>query len=148
MTPLNSGVLIYPGGREELPPHKNLHYPCVANFVSAVLEGKEPHSSGATALATAWVTDEALRGSADKPVTFWFVRFRIGLSKRCHDLQERPDERWSWPESASRMDLPEHAACFNRVPTTTSSSAPKPAQIISSFTVRQSVLLVHTPQPS
>ena len=64
MTPLNSGVLIYPGGREELPPHKNLHYPCVANFVSAVLEGKEPHSSGATALATAWVTDEALRGSS------------------------------------------------------------------------------------
>ena len=40
----------------------------------------------------------------------------------------------------SRMDtFLKHAACFNRVHTTTSSSAPKPVQIISSFTVRQSV---------
>ena len=61
MTPLNSGVLIYPGGREELPPHENLHYPCVADFVSAVLAGTEPRSSGATALATAWVTQDAIR---------------------------------------------------------------------------------------
>ncbi len=61
MTPLNSGVLIYPGGTEELPPHENLHYPCVADFVSAVLAGTELRSSGATALATAWVTDEAIR---------------------------------------------------------------------------------------
>ena len=61
MTPLNSGVLIYPGGKEELPPHENLRYPCVADFVSAVLEGAELRSSGATALATAWVTDEAIR---------------------------------------------------------------------------------------
>lgn len=61
MTPLNSGVLIHPGGKEELPPHENLHYPCVADFVSAVLAGTEPRSSGATALATAWVTDEAIR---------------------------------------------------------------------------------------
>ena len=63
MTPLNSGVLIYPGGKEELPPHENLHYPCVADFVSAVLVGTELRSSGATALATAWVTDEAIRSS-------------------------------------------------------------------------------------
>jgi predicted dehydrogenase len=61
MTPLNSGVLTFPGGKEELPPHENLHYPCVADFVSAVLGGTEPRSSGATALATAWVTDEAIR---------------------------------------------------------------------------------------
>ena len=63
MTPLNSGVLVYPGGKEELPPHKNLHYPCVADFVSALLEGTELRSSGATALATAWVTHEAIRSS-------------------------------------------------------------------------------------
>ena len=66
MTPLNSGVLIYPGGKEELRPHENLHYPCVADFVSAVLAGTEPHSSGATALATAWVTDEAIRSNGGK----------------------------------------------------------------------------------
>jgi 1,5-anhydro-D-fructose reductase (1,5-anhydro-D-mannitol-forming) len=64
MTPLNSGVLIYPGGKEELPPHENLHYPCVADFVSAVLGGTEPHSSGMTALATAWVTDQSTRVSS------------------------------------------------------------------------------------
>ena len=64
MTPLNSGVLIHPGGgKEDLPPHQNLHYPCVADFVSAVLAGTELRSSGATALATAWVTDEAIRSS-------------------------------------------------------------------------------------
>jgi len=63
MTPLNSGTLVYPGGKEVLPPHENLHYPCVADFVSAVLEGTEPRSSGATALPTAWVTDEAIRVS-------------------------------------------------------------------------------------
>lgn len=61
LTPLNSGALIHPGGRENLPPHENLHYPCVADFVSAVLTGTEPRSSGKTALATAWVTDRAIR---------------------------------------------------------------------------------------
>jgi 1,5-anhydro-D-fructose reductase (1,5-anhydro-D-mannitol-forming) len=63
MTPLNSGALVYPGGKEVLPPHENLHYPCVADFVSSVLAGTEPRSSGATALSTAWVTDEAIRVS-------------------------------------------------------------------------------------
>jgi 1,5-anhydro-D-fructose reductase (1,5-anhydro-D-mannitol-forming) len=58
LTPLNSGVLEYPGGREQLPPHRNLHYPCVENFVSAVLEGAPLRSSAATALATAWVTQQ------------------------------------------------------------------------------------------
>jgi hypothetical protein len=61
MTPLNSGVLVHPQGREELPPHPNLHYPCVGNFVSAVLDGTPLRSSGATALATSWVTEQALR---------------------------------------------------------------------------------------
>lgn len=71
MTPLNSGVLVYPGGKEELPPHENLHYPCVADFVSAVLAGTELRSSGATALATAWVTDEAIRLSNEAKSRHW-----------------------------------------------------------------------------
>jgi predicted dehydrogenase len=60
MTPLNSGVLEYPGGREELPPHPNLHYPCVENFVSAVLDGDPLRSSASTALATSWVTHQVV----------------------------------------------------------------------------------------
>jgi 1,5-anhydro-D-fructose reductase (1,5-anhydro-D-mannitol-forming) len=58
MTPLNSGSLVYSGGREDLPPHANLHYPCVENFVSAVLDGTPLRSSAGTALATSWVTDQ------------------------------------------------------------------------------------------
>jgi predicted dehydrogenase len=60
MTPLNSGRLEYPGGHEELPPHTNLHYPCVENFVAAVLDGSPLRSSAATALATAWVTQQVV----------------------------------------------------------------------------------------
>src|SRR6266404_4668879 len=38
LTPLNGPELVYPGGRENLPPHANLHYPMVENFVDAVLD--------------------------------------------------------------------------------------------------------------
>ena len=59
MSPLNGPDLIYPGGRETLPPHANLHYPMIENFVDAV-EGKAPLlSSGATAYWTDWVTEQA-----------------------------------------------------------------------------------------
>jgi 1,5-anhydro-D-fructose reductase (1,5-anhydro-D-mannitol-forming) len=61
LTPLNGPDLIYPGGRENLPPHANLHYPMIENFVDAV-EGKAPLlSSGATALWTDWITERARR---------------------------------------------------------------------------------------
>ena len=36
MSPLNGPELIYPGGRENLPAHANLHYPMIENFVDAV----------------------------------------------------------------------------------------------------------------
>ncbi len=55
LTPLNSLALVYPGGAEQLPPAANLHYPCIEDFALAVLEGRQPRSSGATALETEWV---------------------------------------------------------------------------------------------
>ena len=57
LTPLNGPELSYPSGHEHLPPHANLHYPMLQNFVDAV-EGKAPLlSSGATAYWTDWVTE-------------------------------------------------------------------------------------------
>jgi 1,5-anhydro-D-fructose reductase (1,5-anhydro-D-mannitol-forming) len=59
LSPLNGPELIYPGGRENLPPHANLHYPMIENFVDAVL-GKAPLlASGASSLWTDWVTERA-----------------------------------------------------------------------------------------
>ena len=59
MSPLNGPDLIYPAGREHLPPHPNLHYPLIENFVDAV-EGKaQLRSSGATAFITDWITQQA-----------------------------------------------------------------------------------------
>ena len=60
LTPLNGPELVYPGGHEHLPPHANLHFPCIQNFVHAVLDGEPLLSSGATALWTDWVTAQAL----------------------------------------------------------------------------------------
>jgi 1,5-anhydro-D-fructose reductase (1,5-anhydro-D-mannitol-forming) len=58
MSPLNGPDLIYPGGREKLPAHANLHYPMIENFVDA-LEGKSQLlASGATAYWTDWVTQQ------------------------------------------------------------------------------------------
>jgi predicted dehydrogenase len=59
LTPLNSARLVHPGGEEQIPAPNNLHYPCVENFVSAVLEKTPLRSSGATALFTDWVTEYA-----------------------------------------------------------------------------------------
>lgn len=60
LSPLNGPSLVHPGGTEQVPAPGNLHYPCVEDFVSAVLDGTSPRSSGATALATEWVTNQAL----------------------------------------------------------------------------------------
>lgn len=62
LTPLNDPALTHPGGTEQIPPHPNLHYPCVEDFVSAVAEGRQPRSSGATGLAAEWVMNQARRG--------------------------------------------------------------------------------------
>jgi predicted dehydrogenase len=42
------------------PVHANLHYPCIENFVSAVLKGTPLLSSGKTAILTDWVTEQAV----------------------------------------------------------------------------------------
>jgi predicted dehydrogenase len=56
LTPLNGPELRCGSRLEQLPPHDNLHYPMIANFVSAVLDGAELVSSAERAL----ITDRAL----------------------------------------------------------------------------------------
>ncbi len=56
LSPLNGAEFRLNGVCESLPPHPNLHYPMIENFVSAVLEGAELVSSGETAI----LTDRAL----------------------------------------------------------------------------------------
>jgi 1,5-anhydro-D-fructose reductase (1,5-anhydro-D-mannitol-forming) len=57
LTPLNGPDLAYPVGQEKLPPHSNLHYPMIENFVDAVF-GKAPLlASGASSYWTDWVTE-------------------------------------------------------------------------------------------
>jgi 1,5-anhydro-D-fructose reductase (1,5-anhydro-D-mannitol-forming) len=59
MSPLNGPELVWPGGRENLPAHPNLHYPMIENFVDAVA-GKAPLlASGAAAYLTDWVSEQA-----------------------------------------------------------------------------------------
>jgi 1,5-anhydro-D-fructose reductase (1,5-anhydro-D-mannitol-forming) len=61
MSPLNGPVLTYPGGQENLPTHKNIHYPLIENFVDAV-ERKAPLlASGASSFWTDWITERARR---------------------------------------------------------------------------------------
>jgi 1,5-anhydro-D-fructose reductase (1,5-anhydro-D-mannitol-forming) len=59
LSPLNGPELIYPGGRENLPPHANLHYPMIENFVDAVLGKAHLVASGASSFWTDWVTERA-----------------------------------------------------------------------------------------
>ena len=63
LNPLNGPDLVSPAGTEHIPAPANLHYPCVENFVGAVLEGEPLLSSGATAIVTDWVTEQVLRGA-------------------------------------------------------------------------------------
>jgi predicted dehydrogenase len=56
LTPLNGPELRLADRLEHLPPHENLHYPMITNFVGAVLDGIELVSSAERAL----VTDRAL----------------------------------------------------------------------------------------
>lgn len=58
LTPLNGPKLAHAGGTETLPPDANLHYPLIANFAAAVLDGAPLASTGATALATNWVLEQ------------------------------------------------------------------------------------------
>ncbi|MGH9632537.1 MAG: Gfo/Idh/MocA family protein [Bryobacteraceae bacterium] len=62
LDPLNGPVLVHPGGKEELPAHSNLHYPCIENFVGAVMGSAPLYASGASSLLTDWVTEQARVG--------------------------------------------------------------------------------------
>jgi 1,5-anhydro-D-fructose reductase (1,5-anhydro-D-mannitol-forming) len=58
LSPLNGPDLAYPGGRETLPVHPNVHLPLIENFVDAV-DGRAPLiASGATSYWTDWVTEQ------------------------------------------------------------------------------------------
>jgi predicted dehydrogenase len=57
LTPLNGPLLRHPGGEENLPVHANLHYPCVENFVGAVMDGAHLYASGESSIWTDWVTE-------------------------------------------------------------------------------------------
>jgi len=60
LSPLNGPALVWPGGCEQLPSHQNLHFPCVENFVDAVLDGEVLLSSGASAHLTDGITEKAI----------------------------------------------------------------------------------------
>jgi predicted dehydrogenase len=59
LSPLNGPELVYPGGRENLPPHANLHYPMIENFVDAVLGKTSLLASGDSSFWTDWITERA-----------------------------------------------------------------------------------------
>ena len=61
LTPLNGPQLASPAGEENLSPHSNLHFPCIENFVDAVLHHTPLLSSGVTATVTDWVIEEAAK---------------------------------------------------------------------------------------
>ena len=56
--------ITFPGGHEDLPTHANIHFPCIENYVAAVLDGAPLISSGESALRTDWVTGQAVASSA------------------------------------------------------------------------------------
>ena len=60
LNPLNGPELVSPAGREHIPAPSNLHYPCIENFVSAIVDGAPLRSSGATAIVTDWITSQVL----------------------------------------------------------------------------------------
>jgi 1,5-anhydro-D-fructose reductase (1,5-anhydro-D-mannitol-forming) len=63
LSPLNGPDLIYPGGRESIPPHVNLHYPTIENFVDAVLGKASLLASGESSFWTDWVMERARSSS-------------------------------------------------------------------------------------
>jgi len=63
LSPLNGPELVYPGGREHVPPHDNLHYPIIENFVDAVLGKAALLASGASSYWTDWVIEQVRRNN-------------------------------------------------------------------------------------
>ena len=60
LTPLSGPELVYPVGREELPPHTNFHFPCIENYVACMLDGAPLLASGESSLWTDWVTEQVV----------------------------------------------------------------------------------------
>jgi 1,5-anhydro-D-fructose reductase (1,5-anhydro-D-mannitol-forming) len=60
LDPLSGPEFSHPRGRELLPAHDNIHFPCLQNFVEAVLDGAPLLSSGESAIWTDWVTGQAI----------------------------------------------------------------------------------------
>jgi len=52
LSPLNGPSLIHPGGTDQVPAPANLHYPCIEDFVTAVIQRSSPRATGAGALET------------------------------------------------------------------------------------------------
>jgi hypothetical protein len=67
LTPLNGPSLRYGETVEMIPPHQNIHYPCVENFVAHVLDGAPLRASGQTSVWTDWVTSLAVAGAGLQP---------------------------------------------------------------------------------
>jgi 1,5-anhydro-D-fructose reductase (1,5-anhydro-D-mannitol-forming) len=65
LSPLNGPELVYPGGSEKIPPHTNLHYPMIENFVDAVLGKATLLASGASSFWTDWVIERARRSATE-----------------------------------------------------------------------------------
>ncbi len=61
LDPLNGAELKIAGRVEMLPPHTNVHYPLIANFVDAVLDGAALACPIEDAIWTDWVTAEVMR---------------------------------------------------------------------------------------
>jgi 1,5-anhydro-D-fructose reductase (1,5-anhydro-D-mannitol-forming) len=60
LDPLGGPILRINNHEESLPPHDNIHYPCVENFVSAILDGAPLACPGEQALWTDRVTQMVL----------------------------------------------------------------------------------------
>jgi predicted dehydrogenase len=58
LSPLNGPELVHPGGVERIAAPGNLHYPCVEDFVNAIVHGILPRSYGGSALAAEWVMEQ------------------------------------------------------------------------------------------
>lgn len=61
LSELNSGRLSAPGLEEDLPPHANLHFPLIENFVAAALDGSPLACPINDAIETDRVTEMALQ---------------------------------------------------------------------------------------
>ena len=63
LDPLSGPSLSFPGKQEEWPPHENVHYPLIENFVNAVLDGRVLACTGEDAAWTDWVTSRVVSRS-------------------------------------------------------------------------------------